>query len=137
MTQRFALRYSWAIRWLLSPLGVGPAFSSVELDDACVRVHMGWAFDVVVPRASIRSARRYPRTIRWTAGAHTDMHGTWLVNGAGSGIVELVVDPPVEGRTSGFRIHPVRILVALENPDGFLAALGAPVPAPAEPRPSS
>ena len=125
VAQRFALRYSWAIRWLLSPLGVGPAFSSVELDDTSVRVHMGWAFDATVPRSSIRSARRYPRTIRWTAGAHTDMHGTWLVNGAGSGIVELVIEPAAEGRSSGFRIRPVRILVTLEDPDGFLAALGS------------
>ena len=129
MTQRFALRYSWVIRWLLSPLCVGPAFSSVDLDDATLRVHMGWAFDARVPRATIRSARRYPRTIRWTAGAHTDLHGSWLVNGAGSGIVEMTVDPAVEGRSGGFRIHPVRILVSLEDPDGFLQALGAPSPA--------
>ena len=129
MTQRFALRYSWAVRWLLSPLCVGPAFSSVDLDDVCVRVHMGWAFDATVPRAAIRTARRYPRSIRWTAGAHTDLHGSWLVNGAGSGIVEMTIDPAVEGRSGGFRIHPVRILVSLEDPDGFLTALGAPSPA--------
>jgi len=129
VTQRFALRYSWVIRWLLSPLCVGPAFSSVDLDDATLRVHMGWAFDARVPRATIRSARRYPRTIRWTAGAHTDLHGSWLVNGAGSGIVEMTIDPAAEGRSGGFRIHPVRILVSLEDPDGFLRALAAPAPA--------
>lgn len=131
MTRRFALRYSRAVRWLLSPLCLGPAFSALDLSEASVRVHMGWAFDATVPRSSIRAARRYPRTIRWTAGAHTDLHGSWLVNGAGSGIVELTVDPPAEGRSGGFRIRPVRILVTLEDPDGFLSALGAPAPAEA------
>ena len=125
MTQRFALRYSGAIRWLLSPLCLGPAFSSVDVDDVRIRVHMGWAFDATVPRAAIRSARAFPRTIRWTAGAHTDLHGSWLVNGAGSGIVEMRIEPAVEGRSGGFRIHPVRILVSLEDPDGFLRAIGA------------
>jgi hypothetical protein len=136
VTQRFALRYSGAFRWLLSPLCLGPAFSSVDVDDVCVHVFMGWAFDATVPRAAIRSARRFPRTVRWTAGAHTDLHGSWLVNGAGTGIVEMRIEPAVEGRSGGFRIRPVRILVSLEDPDGFLRALGAGVDA-GPPRPAT
>jgi hypothetical protein len=126
VTQPFALRYSGAVRWLLSPLGLGPSHSGVELYQGFVRVRMGWAFRADVARSSIAAARRSPRTIRWTAGAHTDFRGRWLVNGAGSGIVELTIDPPAEGWSGGFPIRPRSLMVALEDPDGFLAALGAP-----------
>ena len=47
-------------------------------------------------------------------------------NAAGSGIVELTIDPPAEGWSGGFPIRPRSVLMALEDPDGFLAALGAP-----------
>jgi hypothetical protein len=133
--QPFALRYSWAIRWLLAPIGLGPSRSGVELYHGFVRIRMGWAFRADVPRSSIVAARRYPGTIRWTAGAHTDLKGRWLVNGSGSGIIELTIRPPAEGWTAGFAIHPGSVVVGLDDPDGFLAALGAPVAAPADGRP--
>jgi hypothetical protein len=129
----FALRYSWAIRWLLSPLGLGPAHSGVDLYHGFVRVRMGWAFHSDIPRSSITSARIRPGVIRWTAGAHTDFRGRWLVNGAGSGIVELTLDPPSEGWTSGFPIHVRSLLIGLEDPDGFLRALEDGVPAGSAP----
>jgi hypothetical protein len=129
--QPFPLRYSWAIRWLLSPLGLGPSHSGVEVYHGFVRIHMGWAFRADVPRTSVVSARRYPRTIRWTAGARTDFRGRWLVNAAGSGIVELTIRPPAEGWTAGFSIHPTSVMVGVADPDGFLAALAAPAAATA------
>jgi hypothetical protein len=118
----FALRYSWAIRWLLSPIGLGPVHSGADVYHGFVRVRMGWAFHSDIPRASITAARIYPGVIRWTAGAHTNLKGRWLVNGAGSGIVELTIDPPSEGWTSGFPIHVRSLLIGLEDPDGFLEA---------------
>ena len=124
--QPFALRYSGVLRWLLSPLGLGPSTSGVHIYQGFVRIRLGWAFRADVARSSIVAARRYPRTIRWTAGAHTDLRGRWLVNAAGSGIVELTIDPPAEGWSGGFPIRPRSVLMALEDPDGFLAALGAP-----------
>ncbi len=72
MIQPFALRYSWAIRWLLSPIGLGPVHSGADVYHGFVRVRMGWAFHSDIPRASITAARIYPGVIRWTAGAHTN-----------------------------------------------------------------
>jgi hypothetical protein len=130
--QPFALRYSSAIRWLLSPIGLGPSRSGVEVYRGFVRIRMGWAFHADVPRAAIVAARRLPGTIRYTAGVHTNMRGTWLVNGAGSGIVELTIRPPAEGWSAGFAIHAGTVLVAMEDPDALIAALGLPE-APAGP----
>jgi hypothetical protein len=84
---------------------------------------MGWAFRSDIPRSSITGASRHPGTIRWTAGAHTNLRGRWLVNGAGSGIVELAIDPPAEGWSGGFPVRVRSLLIGLEDPDGFLAAL--------------
>ena len=123
MIRPFALRYSWAIRWLLSPIGLGPAHSGADVYHGFVRVRMGWAFHSDIPRTSITSARIHPGFIRWTAGAHTNLRGRWLVNGAGSGIVELTIDPPSEGWTSGFPIHVRSLLIGLADPDGFLRAI--------------
>jgi hypothetical protein len=109
-------------------MGLGPAHSGCEVYHGFVRVRMGWAFHSDIPRTSITGARIYPGVIRWTAGAHTDLRGRWLVNGAGSGIVELAIDPPSEGWTAGFPVHLRCLLIGLEDPDGLLRALadGAP-----------
>jgi hypothetical protein len=117
-------------------MGLGPAHASCDIYHGFVRVRMGWAFHSDIPRTSITAARIYPGVIRWTAGAHTDFRGRWLVNGAGSGIVELTIDPPCEGWTSGFPIHLRCLLIGLEDPEGFLRALAGGAPsgsaAPAE-----
>jgi hypothetical protein len=110
-------------------MGLGPAHSGADVFQGFVRVWMGWAFHSDIPRTSITAARIYPGVIRWTAGAHTNFRGRWLVNGAGSGIVELTVDPPSEGWTSGFPIHLRSLLIGLEDPDGFLRALADGAPA--------
>jgi hypothetical protein len=124
----FALRYSPAIRWLLSPIGLGPAHSGADVYHGFVRIRMGWAFHADVGRTSITGARLFPGTVRWTAGAHTNLRGRWLVNGAGSGLVELTMDPPSEGWSGGFPIHVRSLLIGLEDPDGFLRALADRAP---------
>jgi hypothetical protein len=126
--QPFSLRYSPAIRWLLSPIGLGPAHSGADVFHGFVRIRMGWAFHADIPRTSITAARVYSGTIRWTAGAHTNLKGRWLVNGAGSGIVELTIEPPAEGWTAGFPIHVRSLLIGLADPDGFLRALATGTP---------
>jgi hypothetical protein len=119
-TQTFKFRYG-AFGGLLSVLGLGPAFSRVELDGDTLRVAMGWAFRATVPVSRIIEAR--PRSgLVGGIGVH-GWRGRWLVNGAAAGLVTLTIDPEVRARV----VVPVRLRVlslSLEDPDGVLAALG-------------
>lgn len=107
--------------------GAGRGVSGVAVGSAEVRVRMG-SFRLDVPRSSIRSVRRS----RASAGGTTGVHGSrrWLVNGSGDGLVELVVDPPGHVPASIdtlFGLGPSRVdqlTVSLDDPDGFIAALG-------------
>jgi hypothetical protein len=98
----------------------------VELDADSLRVRLGYTWRVEIPRASITSAALDDtRTI--SIGAH-GWRGEWLVNTSTTGLVVLTIDPAARARCLGFR-HSLRTLhVSLADPDGFLAALGAPAP---------
>lgn len=123
--QRFEIRYSPWWRWFLVALWLGRRWSFVEIAPTEVRVRMGWGFHASIPRSSIVNARRH-RDVWWAIGAHTDLRGRWLVNGSVTGIVAMDIDPRGRGRFLGIPIRPKAILVSLEDPDGFLRALGAP-----------
>jgi hypothetical protein len=123
--RRFEILYS---KWLLPLfliLGLGSSFTRVELSDSELTVRMGWGFYAKIPRSSIRLAER-SRDWPWAIGVHTNMRGSWLVNGSSEGIVSLQIDPPVEGRCLGVRMHVKKLGLGLADPDGFLAAVGAP-----------
>ncbi len=123
--RRFEILYS---KWLLPLfllLGLGPSFTRVELSDSELTVRMGWGFAAKIPRSSIRLAERSPDW-PWAIGVHTNMRGAWLVNGSSKGIVSLQIEPPVEGRCLGVRMHVKRLGLGLADPEGFLAAVGAP-----------
>ncbi|MBV9282004.1 MAG: hypothetical protein JOZ41_18145 [Chloroflexi bacterium] len=122
MEQRFAFRFSsWMLpfAWLIAS---GPGQSWVEVTKDEVRVRMGVGFRARIPRRSIARADRHPDM--WSAiGIHTRFRGTWIVNGSPSGMVVLDIEPPVRAHTFGIPIRLKRLLVSLEDPEGFLAAL--------------
>lgn len=131
MEQTFDFHYSPRLRWLFLIMRMGPKHSSVVLSDDLVRVRMGPWFHLEVPRSSIVAARRH-RNVWWAIGVHTDFHKTWLVNGASTGIVVLDVEPEASGSSSlVFPAHVRCLGLGLEDPEGFLAALGLPEHAPA------
>ncbi|MGH8973880.1 MAG: hypothetical protein ACRD0C_11840 [Acidimicrobiia bacterium] len=126
--QRFPILYSAINAKLFPLLGLPRRGSYVELDDDSLRVRLGWGFTASIPRRSIAGARRGPDLAGITAGAH-GWRGRWLVNGSGRGIVRLDVDPPVRAWILALPVRLSRLDVSLENPDGFLTALGAPTAA--------
>jgi hypothetical protein len=132
--QWFAISYSDTFSGRLSDsldrilFRAGRGVSGVEVGAGEIRVRMG-SFKLDLPRSSVRSVRRSQARVGQTTG----VHGTrrrWLVNGSAEGLVELAVDPP--GRVSpsidtmfGFGPSQVsQLTVSLEDPDGFIAALG-------------
>ena len=121
MPERFAIRYG-ALRPLLSLLGLGPRHSGLELDGDRLRVRMGWAFSVALPRARIRSAERSEGAVG-SIGVH-GWRGRWLVNGAVSGLVTLRVEPAARAWVIGVPVRLALLRVSVEDPDALLRALG-------------
>lgn len=121
--QGFSIRYSPRLSWLFEIMRLGRRHAEVRLGATELDVRMGWAFGARVPRDSIRSAT-HSRDVPWAIGVHTDLRGGWLVNGSATGIVQLTLDPPVRARSAGFPITVKRLALGLQDPAGFLAALG-------------
>lgn len=121
----FAIRYSNFWRLGLGIIGLGPSFSGVDLDAEELRMRFGWGFTMRAPRSSVARAGRFDHHVWYSLGAHTNLRGRWLVNGSGHGLVRIILSERGSGTSSGFPIHPHDVLVSLEDPDGFLAALGA------------
>jgi hypothetical protein len=123
--QRFAISYD-KTAWLATFSGVGPNSSRVDVDTGQVRVRMGSAFRLDIPRDHIRSVRRSQLKPRGTRGVH-GWRGRWLVNGSAQGLVDVVIDPPCRterGLGTVFLRAKVRLLtLSLTDPDGFMAAL--------------
>lgn len=123
--RRFGISYLPALRWLFVVFGMGPRVSRVELTDDQLRVRMGWWWVGHAPRSSVRSATRLNRPIWYAIGIHVGWRSTWLVNGSPNGIVLLEFEPRPRMRFAGLPVHPRRLAISLEDPDGFLAAVGA------------
>ena len=122
----FRVRYG-RVGPLLVALGLGPRHAGVELTARVLRVRMGWAFRADIPRPVVRGPER-DRDWPWAIGVHTNLSGSWLVNGSATGIVSMDIDPPARARVAGFRVKVRRLGISLEDPDGFLAALRTEVP---------
>jgi hypothetical protein len=123
-TRSFPITYSRFPRWFMTPLLLGARHATVKLTTDRLVVRMGWAFRAEIARSSIRRAARQ-RDVRWTIGVHSDLRFTsWLVNGSTQGIVFLDLDPVAKGRSGPFPITIRRLGLGLDDPDGFLRALG-------------
>jgi hypothetical protein len=111
----------------------GRGISGVAVDAGEIRVRMG-SFKLDIPRSSVRSVQRSQARVGGTTGVH-GRRGRWLVNGSAEGLAELTVDPPVHISPSidtlfGLGPSQVRQLtLSLDDPDGFVAAVEALLPA--------
>lgn len=126
--RRFAFDFS---RWLLPVfwlIGASPSRSAVVLGAEELVVHMGFGFRARIARSSIRRTRR-ERNTPWAIGVHTDFRRRWLVNGSSRGIVSMELDPVGRGRCLGVPLRVKVLALGLEDPEGFLEALGTPRPA--------
>jgi hypothetical protein len=120
-TTSFGFRYG-SLRGLLSALGMGPGLSSVDLDGDVLRVRMGWAFRASIPVRQIASVEPRQGPVGGI-GVH-GWRGSWLVNGATTGLLTIAVDPPVRAWAVGIPIHLHVLTVSLDDPDALVAALG-------------
>jgi hypothetical protein len=120
---RFTIRYSRSLAVLMTLLGMGPRSSGATVTDDEVRVRMGFWFSATIPLRSITEAGR--RGYVWAGyGVHFVPRGPWIVNGSGHNVVRIVIDPPVRARAVGVNVELRELWISLEDPDGFLAAIG-------------
>jgi hypothetical protein len=137
----FAISYSdaWEGRlagWLDARLfRAGPGVSGAEVGAGEIRIRMG-SYKLDIPRTSVRSVKRSQARVGRTTGVHT-RRGRWLVNGSAEGLVEITLSPPCYPARSIdtlFGVGPSRVdslVMSLEDPDGFIAAVTATPASPA------
>jgi len=123
---RFPIRFSSGNGILFRGLLITPSGSYAELGDDTIQVRLGWAFSARIPRRLVAKAGLgRPPTIPFTAGAH-GWGGRWLVNGSADGIVTMELSERARAFVSGVPIRLKELSVSLDDPEGFLSALGAP-----------
>ncbi len=120
--RRFPVRFTGANK-AMAVLGLSARTCAVEVTDTGIVVRMGWGFHAEVPRASVRTVEPdHDRVMGW--GAH-GWDGVWLVNGSSSGIVRITIDPEETAHVLGWPVRLRVLRVAVEDPDGLIAALAA------------
>jgi len=126
--RRYPIRVDPMFRGLFAALGAGARHDVVELDGGRLRVRLGWLFRADVAVSAVTTAQLHADMYGgW--GAH-GFGGRWLVNGSSKGIVQLDFAPRQPARLLG--VWPLRLrtlYVSLEDPGGFLDALGRPAAA--------
>jgi hypothetical protein len=91
---------------------------------------MGWAFHATIPREAVASAQplnslselRGPFKLSVLRGVNY-WRGTALVNGAGTGLVEIRLDRSDWVRLGPFPVRMRRLIVSAEDQPGLVAAL--------------
>lgn len=118
----YRLRYGRALRPMLSLLGMGPAFSGVDVAGGELRMRMGWAFRSRIPLKNVRHAEPSAHPI-WSGWGVHGWNGRWLVNGSTHGIVRLDLDPDEEAVVCGVPVRLRTLWLGLDDPDALLAEL--------------
>ena len=137
-TTRFSIRFDRPSRIPMTVLGAGPNVSRVEVSSSTVDIHLGWAFQATIPRAAVASARpldgglselRGPLGLSVLRGVNY-WRGTALVNGAGTGLVDITLDRPKWVRLGPLRVPMRRVIVSAEDQSELVSALNPSTPRP-------
>jgi hypothetical protein len=130
----FPISFDRPSRIPMTVLGVGPKVSLVKVSASTVDVRMGWAFHAAIPREDVASARslnqgelRGPFRLSVLRIVNY-WRGTALVNGAGTGLVEIALDRPKWVRLGPFPAPLRRLIVSAEDQSGLVAALTPSTP---------
>ncbi len=135
-TTMFPISFDRPSRKPMTVLGAGPKVSLVEVSSSTVDIRMGWAFRATIPRGAVASVRPLdgglsdlsgPFRISVLRGVNY-WRGTALVNGAGTGLVEITLDRSEWVRLGPFRVPMRRLIVSAEDQSGLVAALNPSSP---------
>jgi hypothetical protein len=130
-TTTFPIRLDRTSRIPMTVLGAGPKVSRVDVSSSTVDVRMGWAFRATISRENVASARPLngglselpgPLGLSVLRGVNY-WRGTALVNGAGTGLVDITLERPTWVRLGPLRVRMRRLVVSAEAQAGLVAAL--------------
>ena len=114
---------------LMTAFGAGRQAPRVTMSPSTVDVRMGWAFHATIPREAVASARpmdrgdlRGPFRISVLRGVNY-WPRTALVNGAGTGLVEITFDRSEWVWLGPLRAPMRRLIVSAEDQSGLVAAV--------------
>jgi hypothetical protein len=135
-TTTFPISFDRPSRIPMTVLGAGPKVSLVNVSSSTVDIRMGWGFHATIPRQAIASARPLNRGLSELSGPFrlsvlrgvNYWRGTALVNGAGTGLVEITLDRPKWVRLGPLRVPMRRLIVSVEDQSGLVAALNPSTP---------
>ena len=126
-------------RTLMTAFGAGRKAPRVTMSPSTLDVRMGWAFHATIPRETVASARPLDRSELRGAFRISVLRGvnywprTALVNGAGTGLVEITLDRPEWVWLGPLRAPMRRLIVSAEDQSGLVAALNPSTPPPSAP----
>jgi hypothetical protein len=137
----FPISFDRPSRTPMTVLGAGPTVSLVTVSASAVDIRMGWAFQATIRREAVASARPLNGGLSELSGPFrlsvlrgvNYWRGTALVNGAGTGLVEIVLDRPQWVRLGPLRVRMRRLIVSAEDPSGLVAALDPNTPRSPDP----
>ena len=135
-TTTFPIRVDRRSRIPMTVLGAGPKVSRVKVSSSTVDIRMGWAFQATISREAVASVRPLNRGLSELRGplglsvlrGVNYWRGTALVNGAGTGLVEITLDRPKWVRLGPLRVRMRRLIVSAEDQSGLVAALNPSTP---------
>jgi hypothetical protein len=116
------MRLTSGVQPLLALFGGTPSRSYVDVREHAIRFRFGWAFDQIIARAEIVSAR--PRSWPWWGGIGWRAWGDTVgLIGSTQGVVDVQLRTP---RWAWLAVIPwrfTRIAVSLQDPDDFIRAM--------------
>jgi hypothetical protein len=128
-TTTFAISFDRPSRIPMTVLGAGPKVSRVKVSSSTVDIRMGWAFQATIPHEAVVSARSMnrdellgPLRLSVLRGVNY-WRGTALVIGAGTGMVEIVLDRPRLVRLGPFPVRMRQLVVSADDQSGLVPAL--------------
>jgi len=121
--ERFDIRFSPRIRWLLRGFGMGPARSGVLLAADSLQARVG-SFRVETPRSVITAVSEVRAPWWAVAGVHTDLRGRWIINGGPGSLVRLELAQPVTASVGRLHVRLRRLDVGLTDNARLARMLG-------------
>lgn len=121
---RYAVRIDPIWRPVLAPFGALESGSYAEVRNHGIHIHFGFLFERTFGHEEIESASRWQPAWWDGIGYRTNLAGRIALLGSHQGVVEI----RLKKRSRAWGIFPLkRIAISLQDPQGFLDELGAPV----------